>query len=233
MIQQQTPKTTTPSLLDLATLPLLAAAIALLLPMPAFSAPPTVEVSEVAVSVKGLPPRSVVALIGAAHEPSYYMTRVVSTRELLADADGDGVVRYEPKNGVAFRSIWVAVEVATGNAAVGSRAGFQPLEMNWQAATFGEAVEKIGDKINVSRDHVNVLVVRRGVGAWAVSARDGGTVDRDGSPNRTLQLDVSKLRPLGSNYGIAPPALIPDDVVAILDPERMEYWLSTNAQGVN
>jgi len=193
--------------------------------------PLSVTVTNRRLNIEGVTPGSSVALLSVAHEPAYYMTRVVSRRELLSDDDGDGRIQYEPPNGVAFRSIWIVADLVTGEVTIASPPGFKPLQMRQKGAGRGNAVESVANTLDVGRDHVDILVVRPGKGAWAIGVREGRTEDRDGVANGRIRVDLAKLQPLLADFGAAPHGLQPGDVVAILDAERMEYWMMKSEPG--
>lgn len=148
-----------------------------------------------------------VALLGVAREPSYYMMRLVSYSELLADDDRDGVVHYALANDVALSSIWAAVDVRTGEYAVAGPPGSRPLPFQRRGAGRGEAVEAVPGTLDVGRSAIDAMVVRPGAGAWWAAARDGSVADRDGQPNGRLRLDLDAFRPGRGGTGRAPEAL--------------------------
>jgi hypothetical protein len=195
------------------------------------AAPPAVAISSDRLTITGVTRGAEVALLSVAHEPGYYMTRVVSRRELLPDSDSDGRVEYQLPTGVALRSIWIIVDIQSGEMTIAAPPGFQPLEMKQKKARPGKAVEAIANTVDVGRALVDILVVRPGMGAWAMAAREGSSADRDGVRNGRLRLDTAKLLPLKKSSRIPPNALEPGDVVAILDPERMEYWITKLERG--
>src|SRR5688572_23597319 len=87
--------------------------VSAILATPAFAAAPVVRFSGIDVTMTVTTGGSV-ALLVAAHEPDYYMHRVVARPLLLVDDDNDGKVSFEPPHGVAFRSIWIAIDLQTG-----------------------------------------------------------------------------------------------------------------------
>lgn len=211
---------------------LLATAFGVVFLSPSLSAKPIVEITREAVTVSGIPARSAVALLSVAREPAYYMVSVVSRHELLVDDDGDGRVRYAPKNGIAPSSIWITVALSTGELNVSAPAGFSLLEMQQRGAGNGKAVEAVLNTLEISRSVVELLVVRPGTGAWSMRARDGGVADHDGKRSGKLKVDLSKLRSLGA-AGSPPQSLKKGDVVAVLDSEAMRYWATTVDPGGN
>ncbi len=195
---------------------------------PCAAAPLAVAVRADRLSIEGLVPGGSVALLGAAHEPAYYMRSIVTHRELLSDGDGDGKIVYAPPRGIAFRSIWMVVDLASGETTIATREGYHALEMVQFGAGKGRAVDVAGSVFDIGRDHVDILVVRPRKGAWAIALRGRGTEE---GPRGRLRAHVSKLPPMRPDFGNAPPTLVPGDVVLMVDPERMEYWGRTITVG--
>lgn len=171
-----------------------------------------------------------VILFNVAREPAGAIARVVSRHERLIDDDRDGVIRYVPARGVAWRSIWIVVDLETGALAVAAPGG-APMPMRSYGGRESLPAQAIVQHLDVERERVDILVVRPGVGAWAGVVRDGGAADQDRQANRRLRLDPARLKPLDESFDPAPHAFRPGDVVAILDSERLEYWLGAAAGG--
>ncbi len=189
----------------------------------------TLELSRDAVTIHG-ERGAAVALFSVAREPAGSIARVVSRHERLIDDDRDGVIRYVPVRGVAWRSIWMVVDLETGALAVAAPDG-SPMPMRSYGGRESLPAQAIVQHLDIGRESVDVLVVRPGVGAWAGTVRDGGAADRDGQSNRRLRLDPARLGRLDESFDPAPHAFRPGDVVAILDSERLEYWHSASAGG--
>lgn len=192
----------------------------------AMASPPVVTLSGSAVTVTRLVPGSSLALLAVAKESAYYMARVVSRQELLRDEDRDGQVQYVPPSGVAFRSIWIVVDITTGDLSMAWPDGFSPIEMRQGGKGRGKPVEVIANTLDIGRTSATLLVVRPGIGAWASRLREGTEADADKKSDRRIRVDLSKLRPLSEDMGKAPLALDKGDVVAVLDAATLQYWTS-------
>lgn len=140
---------------------------------------------------------------------------------LLVDQDADGVVSFKPKNGVPFRSVWVATEIDTGRFATGSPEGFAyrhlPLESSLKKDLEGE----LG---LLERDvpRMVVLLVRPKSGAWVIAAREGSSFDRDGSNGRLQIAFEDTVAIAGKAKG--PKHLKIGDLVVAIDPYRLELF---------
>lgn len=183
--------------------------------------------------IEGLRPGASVALLGAAHERAYYMTRVMSRREILTDDDRDGTIEYKPSSGIAFQSIWIIMDITTGETKVVTPAGYRPIEMTEQGAGRGNAVNITANVFDIGSEHADILVVRPNEGAWALAVREGGVKDAPVAAIGRSAVPLVKLVPLRPAFGSSPPALKNGDVVAIVDAVRMQYWVTMVARGAN
>ena len=195
------------------------------------SGAPVLMLSEEALRVQSIGPGATVILFSVAREPAGGIARVVSRHERLIDDDADGEIVYQPEAGLVRNSIWMVVEFATGAVAVGGGGGMPPSLMHRTGAGEPVPAQVAAGVLAVGREQVDVLVVRPGEGAWARVVRDGGDADADGNADGVLTLDPSKLRPVHETFDPAPTALLPGDVVAVLDAARLEYWYETIAGG--
>jgi hypothetical protein len=157
----------------------------------------------------------------------------VSRREILTDDDRDGTIEYKPTSGIAFQSIWIITEIATGETKVVTPAGYNAIEMTQQGAGRGNAVNITGNIFDIGRDHVDILVVRPNEGAWTLPVREGGVKDAPVAAIGRSTVPLVKLVPLRPTFGSPPPALKNGDIVAIVDAVRMQYWLTSVARGAN
>lgn len=201
----------------------------------ASAAPSTLKIttSDERLLIEGLRPGASVALLGAAHERAYYMTRVVSRREILTDDDHDGTIEYKPSSGIAFQSIWIVMDIATGETKVVTPSGYNAIEMTQQGAGRGNAVNITGNIFDIGRDHADIVIVRPNEGAWALPVREEGVKDAPVVAIGRSAVPLVKLIPLRPAFGSPPPALKNGDVVAIVDAVRMQYWVTSVARGAN
>ena len=127
-----------------------------------------------------------------AREISRQSTTIVPRYEIGADDDGDGAVRLELGQEVPLRSIWFAVDLATGETGVATPPGFPLLEVDLP----GEAIPAALNRLELQRRFAYLLLVRPGVGAWQLRVGDGGESDEDGEPDGTLRAALSSLTPV-------------------------------------
>jgi hypothetical protein len=87
------------------------------------------------------------------------------------------------------------------------------------------------DALADTRQFLEALLVRptKGgapSGAWAGTVGDAGLTDADKKANGAVVLLLSRLRPIGQSPELLPPVLIPNDVLAVVDPNSLEVYVS-------
>jgi len=188
------------------------------------AAEPVVSFEEQAVVVSGLTPKGQVVWFGVAKQIEGFMAHFVRREDLLTDEDGDGAVRFELDRTVPLQSIWVAVDLATGDAAVATPEGY-PLRDASAAPGRGRGVAGRPDWIEDGRELLELLVVRPGQGAWGLTLGDGGVNDDDGRADGKITAALAWLRAVGSSPAPSTPLehFQPKDLVFAVDLDRMEF----------
>lgn len=183
---------------------------------PAFTFEPS------AVTVSGVAPDTPVVVFYVGRQGVDGVVRVVHGQEVVtADAAGQGHLSLE--NGVPPASLWAAVELASGAFSVAAPEG-QPLR---EATLAADGLRADGQGryhlLRDFREDLEVLYVRPGLGAWALSLRDGVGTDRDGREDGALSLSLDDLR--GLRDGPGPPSqFAAGDVLIALDADRLEFF---------
>lgn len=198
-------------LLLLATLPRVAAA------------EPVLAFEERAVVVSGLTPQGQVVWFSVAKQIEGGMAHFVRREEVLPDADGDGAVRFELDRTVPLQSIWVAVDLATGAAAVGTPEGYTLRDASAPPGR-GRGVAGRPDWVEEGREILEMLVVRPGQGAWGMTLGDGGANDEDGRGDGRSTAALARMRAVGTSTANPAPLerFEPKDLVFAVDLDRME-----------
>lgn len=195
--------------------------VAALLPL-SLVAQPSVTVEKDRVIVAGVSPLAQTAIFGVARE-SYRNTaeRLQRYDALVADSDGDGRIEYSPGRAIAPLSVWIAVDLASGAAAVGAPEGFT-LRASSFPTTFGTLLP---DQASIEADFVDVLYVQPLLGAWGWSGGDGGESDLDPA-HLQLGMRLPSMIPIGPSP--APPAeFLPGSVMVIVHPRTLRYSITT------
>jgi hypothetical protein len=189
-----------------------------LLAAPLAAAPPEISFEADAVVARGISPKDQAVWFSVAREISRQSTDIVPRHAIVTDDDGDGVVRLELGQEVPLRSIWFAVDLATGETGMAVPEGFPLLEMDLP----GNAIPAALNRLDLERRFAYLVLVRPGVGAWQLRVGDGGASDEDGEPGGTLRAALSSLTPVQEGGPPAPERFSPRDVLLVIDPERME-----------
>lgn len=190
-----------------------------LLASPLSAAPPEISFEPEAVVARGITSKGRAAWFSVAREISRRSINVVPRHGITVDEDGDGAVRLELGQEVPLRSIWFAVDLATGEAAVAAPEGFPLLEMGLP----GNAIPAALNRLELERRFACLVLVRPGVGAWQLRVGDGGESDEDGEPDGTLRAALSSLTAVEEGGPPPPERFSPRDVLLIIDPERLEF----------
>jgi hypothetical protein len=189
-----------------------------------------------AVLVEGLSPDASVAFYALTREWTGASTRVTELAEVLTDDDGDGVVRYDLERPLPKVSVWLAVDLSTGELAVAGPEGFTPRELSFPPGAIRHGPTRRLDRLELTGRSQHLVLVRSGsdpddstVGAWLLRLGDGGDQDDDETPGRMGFL-LSRMTPLGASP--APPEeLVDGDVLAVLDPETLDFTVVTLTTG--
>jgi hypothetical protein len=185
---------------------------------------PTITFQPRSITVAGITPKGQALGFSVARELAEDdVATVVRRTQVLTDDDGDGKVEWDLDRDVPLRSIWVAVDLATGQVAAASPAGYPLRRVSWRGGGLGRGGAG-ADQVADIRSFVEVLLVRPGQGAWQLTVADGSAQDADGAADGKLAAALDRLEPVPGLPGIpGPPSRFdPSDVVVVLDPNRME-----------
>lgn len=182
-----------------------------------------VTVSGSTVTVSNVTPHGSVVFFGVARFVSSHKVDVRNYDATRTDDDGDGVVTYDIQETIPWKSIFVAVDFATGRYAFGTPPGFPQLTLNLSTnplvATNGQI-----DHVVVESHLCELRVVRPGVGTWSQVVADTNKYDEDQLANSIGDLNVGTTVGVGSGAPAPPSALHTGDIVILIDPQVMESW---------
>jgi hypothetical protein len=133
----------------------------------------------------------------------------------------DGTARLALDHAVAAASIWVAVDLATGQFAVTA-----PVVSLLHRIPQGPSALSLGagaapDKFLDTRAYVLGLAVRPGQGAWLFGGGDGGPRDLDRSANGRLSFALDQFDALPGSPA-APAKAGAADLWFVIDPQAMQ-----------
>lgn len=172
-----------------------------------------------AARVSGLSPGGTAAVLSVWRERALGAgTRVHRIHLLAIDDDGDGLVTLDLSHPVPSGSVWIIVDLESGETTLQAPAASGLREMAVDPRRFARAM----DRLVVDRSDIEVLAVRPGVGAWSLSLHDGGDIDGDRTDDGRITLALVDLEPLGETATPPPDSLEAGDVIALIDPRRMD-----------
>jgi hypothetical protein len=189
----------------------------------ATSAAPTIVFDDESVSVSEITASGRVAFFSMAFERAGFRDRLTRRDDLLTDEDGDGTVRVDLERPVPPASLWVAVDLATGELALALPEGSPFREVAFPARGLGAELRWLEDRRNL----LDLFLVRAGngadAGAWGISLADGGSGDDDRSQNRSIRAATLDFRPVGDSPQ-PPERLAPGDLLVGFDPDTLELY---------
>lgn len=194
------------------------------LPPAASAAPLTLTFETTGLTASGATASGEVAWLAVSRVPRQYLQEVSEVlNSVAADADGTAVLPLESP--APRRSLWVAVDLATGAFSVATPEDYPILEEALSSAQLSFDAQDQATGFLLGQQMAKILLVRPGAGAWSLDALDGTPEDTDLEVNGAVAVDLAALEPLGS----APPpaALQAGDVLVVIDPNRLSYSAST------
>lgn len=185
----------------------------------------TLDVSPTALVANGLTTHGQAVFVGFSREidPEDDVVSIRRRVEVLADDDGDGSVTLDLGELVPNRSMWVAVDLATGSAAAAAPPGFRLQSVGWKG--HGTLRGAVHDVVEDARPFAEVFVVRQGVGAWTLRVGDGGPDDADGLSDGKFQAALDAMTPLPGSP-VPPQQFLPSDLVIVMDPNALEFTVA-------
>lgn len=202
--------------------------LSLVLPVIAFAQPPSgpsgpaITFDKSSVSVAGVSPKGQAVLFGVAREVAEDdVATLVRRSQVLSDDDGDGVVKLDLGRDVLLRSVWVAVDLATGQVAAAAPEGYPLRRVNWRGVGIVRGNPR-ADRVEDARRLAEVLLVRPGAGAWQLTVGDGSAGDDDGAADGKLAAALDRMTPVAGTTDPPPTRFDPKDIVVLIDPNRLE-----------
>ncbi|MFL6193493.1 MAG: hypothetical protein ACJ75H_04940 [Thermoanaerobaculia bacterium] len=187
-------------------------------------AAPAVSFEGSTVKAAGITPAGKVVFFSVSREGQRARLRMTSREEIVEDSDKDGVVELDLGQPTPFRSIWAAVDLASGEYTIASPSGYAPTVLEFPVAGLRRpAGAGKPDRLDDRRYSLEVLVVRPGQGAWRQSLGDGDPDDQDHAANGRVEWAVAKGRAIHGGPA-APDGFDPGDVIIAIDPTRMELY---------
>jgi hypothetical protein len=198
------------------------ALLVLILTTPMAWSEPEIVFEEDRVVAEGITPFGETVWLGVSRDRPSWRTRVVHRRNVITDSEGQGRVEYELEGGVPQHSIWAVVDLQSGEVAVAVPESYSLRKPEVPAAVFHHTGMGSVELMGTSFRRADIVVVRPGIGAWAVRASDGSENDIDGGQDGLIWIEPEGMEPLIDGRE-APVCLEPGDIVVMMDPDHLRY----------
>jgi len=167
-------------------------------------------------SIAGATPNASIAVHALMHTVVDGRETVTTFSDIVA-TDAAGAAHVDQP--VAFQSIWVVVDLASGGYIVATPPGYKPLQAVTPPVTFAPG----GRTILHPRPFVEAFVARPKVGAWQITASSS----RNGEPGAGHGRVLVALQHFTSVRASpnAPDHLAVGDICFVADPDWMRYWI--------
>ena len=174
-----------------------------------------VTASEQTITIANATPGGTGVLIGceAEHEGGTVVYRQVRRRWT---ADDSGTATVTLARAIAPRSLWLGFDIATGShGAFSTESG--PIRVKELPASALKDVAGRRKRVDLRAEHLYVLVIRPGHGAWELTTGDAADADRafDG----ITKIPIDEMQPVTGSEPLD--ELEKDDLLAILLPQQM------------
>ncbi len=195
----------------------------LLAAAPAAFAQPSITFKGNQVIATGVTAGGSAVCFGVARERGGWVDHVYHFRTVANDDDQDGKVVFSQEKAIPTWSVLVVVDVERGDFAAGTAAepglaAARPLasdRLRYGPTGTLEALTETASRLDV-------LLVRRGEGAWAARIFDGGPLDADAVRDGAVSVAFAALEPIGATAR-ATDGAHPGDVLVLIDPETLRY----------
>ncbi len=190
---------------------------------------PTVTFEKDRLVVKGITGGGRVGCYGIAHDYVRIRPELLRWEKVEVDTDGDGEVSVGVGRAVPLRSLWLVVDLETGQWSAATPDPTSRREVPGKGAGLVTAPDGTRSILRQRRAYLDVLVARPAVGVWVEIAGDGSEQDADRQPDGVTSVDLAQASAfIGSPA--APKTIDPKDVVIAVDPDTLEFSAIANGQ---
>jgi hypothetical protein len=189
-------------------------------------AAPAIQFESNRIIVSGVTPKSQVYAYSLSREATGTFSNMVPRETVVSDDDGDGVVTWVIEKEIATRSIWLAVDLASGTPAVATPGGYDAKRIELTDVNLRKEFGSGVGQLAFGGDFVEFVVVRPSGGVWRAIASRGGPADEGADPERAT-ISIEKLERRAGTTESAPKHLRRGDVVLMLNSFRAEYGVIT------
>jgi hypothetical protein len=177
--------------------------------------------SKGSITAVGMTPAGAVVWFGATIASTGYEVRATrSAAVTLADTTGNA--SYSPPD-TGPRSVWIAVDLTSGRYATGVPDGSVGTIKHLDTSSLVVSPRLQWRPIRAVT--AEILVIRPGVGAWTLTASDGGRDDADGHFDGQISAAPAQFKSI-SITGAPPLAFLSSDLVVAIHPFELEMFIA-------
>lgn len=177
---------------------------------------PQLSFNDRTIAVRGATASGPIVLFGVGQRSTHYFTTIFDRAVLLDGSNAESPFAIELDWAVPHTSVWVAVDLRTGQSTVAAPEGFSVPEARMPL----HDVSTNATWLELELPIVNILLVRPDVGVWTLHVGDGGASDVDGVQNGVIRIALSSMRNVVSDEADLARLAINDVLIAI-DPNRL------------
>jgi hypothetical protein len=150
-----------------------------------------------------------------AYEVTYARQQQVGT------VDEKGQAIFDLGKAVPRRSLWVAVDLASGAYAIATPPGFPLRQSELPVAALASRGASLGDQLEDESDYSEILLVRPGQGAWGATVGRGGAADESAPADRGLRISLARLTPVLASFSGSPERAAARDLLIVVHPDTL------------
>jgi hypothetical protein len=161
-----------------------------------------------------------VAWFSVAREAQPFQAVMVRREAIVTDATGTGTVSFDVGKAVPPCSIWVAVDLKTGEFAVAAPPDEPLREVGVPPGALRNGPNGRLNRFVQDTHLLEVFVARPGTGAWVATLTDQDNPSEVTPGDGTVAVGLERLESVGATKA-APTEFLAGDVVVAIDPEQM------------
>jgi len=176
-----------------------------------------------AIVASGVTPGAKTVWMTVSHDPLAYRFRVITRTSAVTDDDNDGVVRLALDKPLRDESVWIVVDMSSGDRAFDTPRPEHVHRLPLPAASIHGKGNGRRAGIDWAAKSMAFWCVRPGVGAWSAVLYDGEPDDGDGRFDGRLSSALPSMQAVDSDA--APPEdFRPGDIVVAVDLFRLDTF---------
>jgi hypothetical protein len=183
-------------------------------------AKPQITFKETAVVVSQVTPFGQVAWFSVAREAEPFQAAMIRRDAIVTDTSGAGSVSFDVGKPVPPCSIWVAVDLKTGEFAVAAPPDEPLREVAVPPGALRNASNGKFSRFVQNTHLLEFFVARPGIGAWVATLTDQDNPSEVIPGDGVVAVVLEQLTPVGATV-VAPSEFLAGDVVVAIDPEQM------------